>query len=362
MARLTLRGLTKSYPDGTRVLDGLDLEVEDGELVVLVGPSGCGKSTVLRIVAGLLEPSAGDVLIDGRRVNDLAPAERDVAMVFQSYALYPHMTVAANLAFPLRMARVPRPEIAARVAEVAAGLSLEALLGRKPSALSGGQMQRVALGRALVRRPRLFLFDEPLSNLDPKLREALRRELAALHASTGTTALYVTHDQAEAMTLGARICVLERGRALQVGPPLDVFARPATAFVAGFIGSPAMNLLAGEVRAERFTCGALELPCPGLRDGPLQLGIRPQHVAALPDPRGPFTVVALEAVGTDAHLWARLQGSRELTVAARVPPGPLPAIGERLLVRFPPDACHWFETPSGLRLEPRASASNREGL
>jgi multiple sugar transport system ATP-binding protein len=242
MASVTLSGVTKVFPGGTLAVDDVSLDVEDGEFIVLVGPSGCGKSTVLRLVAGLEEITAGTILIDGGVVNDLPPKDRDIAMVFQNYALYPHMTVADNLSFSLRIGRMPKARIHDQVSETAQVLGLQQLLTRKPAALSGGQRQRVAMGRAIVRQPRVFLMDEPLSNLDAKLRVAMRGELSRLHQKYETTTLYVTHDQVEAMTLGHRIAVLDRGRLQQVGTPDEVYDAPRNIFVAGFIGSPAMNL------------------------------------------------------------------------------------------------------------------------
>ena len=286
MARLSVVGLDKRFGD-TPVLHGLDFAIEEGEFVALVGPSGCGKSTLLRILAGLDEPSAGEVLIDDEAVNELGPRERNVAMVFQSYALYPHMTVAGNIGFNLRLSGLPKAEIADRVAEVAELLDLGALLERKPAQLSGGQRQRVAMGRALVRRPDVFLFDEPLSNLDAKLRVQMRDEIKRLHARVPTTSVYVTHDQIEAMTLADRVVVLDGGRIRQVGTPMELYAEPADAFVAGFIGTPAMNFLdATLVRAgSRFSVaieGAGSLPGTRARelppDGPVLVGLRPEHL------------------------------------------------------------------------------------
>jgi multiple sugar transport system ATP-binding protein len=242
MARVELNAITKIFPGGTVAVDGVTMDVADGEFVVLVGPSGCGKSTVLRMVAGLEDITSGTVSIDGEVVNDRPPKQRDIAMVFQNYALYPHMTVAENLSFSLRIAHRPKTEIAAHVDDVSHVLGLQQLLSRRPAALSGGQRQRVAMGRAIVRSPRVFLMDEPLSNLDAKLRVAMRAELSRLHHRFRTTTLYVTHDQVEAMTLGDRIAVLDRGRLQQVGTPQELYDAPRNVFVAGFIGSPAMNL------------------------------------------------------------------------------------------------------------------------
>jgi len=347
MSRLELRDVSHRF-GATTVLDGVSLALEPGELVVLLGPSGCGKSTLLRIVAGLVSPSAGEVWIDGARADALEPRERGVALVFQSYALYPHMTVRANLGFPLKMAGVPASEITARVERTAARLGLAELLERKPEALSGGQMQRVALGRALVREPRLFLFDEPLSNLDAGLRTELRGEIGrlvrALGAEHGTAALYVTHDQAEALTLATRLVVLHRGRIEQVGAPLEVYRRPATRFVASFVGHPPMNLLRGSTHAGRFALGALELEAPRA-EGELLLGIRPEDVVggrgvALP-------VRAVEALGAVTHVEVELAG-QPLRVTL---PGEHPAPGATLAVELPVGALHWFDAETGRRVE-----------
>ena len=243
MSRIALESITKRYQDGTTAVRSLDLSIADGELMVLVGPSGCGKTTALRMVAGLEEITEGTILIDGQPVNDMEPRDRDIAMVFQSYALYPHLTVRDNMAFSLKYRKTPKQEIRRRVDEAARILELEELLGRKPRQLSGGQRQRVAMGRAIVRQPRAFLMDEPLSNLDAKLRVQMRAEIAKLQRSLGVTTIYVTHDQTEAMTLGSRVAVLRHGVLQQVAAPQELYQRPANLFVAGFIGSPAMNLI-----------------------------------------------------------------------------------------------------------------------
>ena len=289
MSSLTLRGIRKSFA-GTPVLHGIDLDVCDGEFVVFVGPSGCGKSTLLRCIAGLEDISAGELLIDGKPMNDVPPAERGLAMVFQNYALYPHMTVADNLSFGLRMLRTPKAEIARAVRAAAEVLQIVPLLQRLPSQLSGGQRQRVAIGRAIVRRPGIFLFDEPLSNLDAALRTQMRVEMARLHATLKATIVYVTHDQAEAMTLADRIVVFNAGRIEQAGPPLELYRRPANTFVAGFLGSPRINLLAGTVQAvsrQGLTVALLDgatalLPVDAtpLRPGDaVTIGIRPEQLA-----------------------------------------------------------------------------------
>ena len=291
MSRVELRGVWKRYSADVTAVRELDLEIREGEFTVLVGPSGCGKTTTLRMVAGLESISEGDLLIADRRVNDVPPRDRDIAMVFQSYALYPHMTVFENMAFGLRLRKVPKSEILSRVTGAAATLGLGGLLKRKPKALSGGQRQRVAMGRAIVRNPRVFLFDEPLSNLDAKLRHEMRIEIARLHRRLGTTILYVTHDQVEAMTLADRIAIMKGGLLQQYGSPLVVYNRPANRFVAGFIGSPAMNFLAGEVVSEGgpeiFRGDGFELPLPQRREGEFcEVGVRPQSF--LFDPEGPL--------------------------------------------------------------------------
>ena len=267
MASVSLRKVRKVYPGGAVGVQGVDLEIRDGEFVVLVGPSGCGKSTTLRMVAGLEEISSGEISIGGRVVNEVLPKDRDIAMVFQNYALYPHMTVRENLAFGLKLRKVPKDEIERRIAEAAAVLGIEPYLDRRPKALSGGQRQRVAVGRAIVRNPAVFLFDEPLSNLDAKMRTQMRVEIKRLHAKLGATMIYVTHDQIEAMTMGDRIVVMEGGRIRQAGAPLEVYEHPADRFVAGFIGTPPMNFFEGRVErgaggAPAFRFGAAILPLP----------------------------------------------------------------------------------------------------
>jgi ABC-type sugar transport system ATPase subunit len=284
MASIDFIQLNKSYPNGFHAVRDLNLSIRDGEFVVLVGPSGCGKSTTLRMLAGLEETSSGEIQIAGRRVNELEPGERDLAMVFQNYALYPHMTVRDNLSFGLRMRRTPREEINRRVADAADLLGLKELLDRKPRQLSGGQRQRVAVGRAIVRQPQAFLFDEPLSNLDAKLRAHTRAELAQLHQRFRTTTVYVTHDQVEAMTLGERIVVMHQGQLQQADSPLEVYARPANRFVAGFIGSPAMNFLQGTINQGEFVAPAIRYAF-GLASAKLPepqkvtLGFRPEHLS-----------------------------------------------------------------------------------
>jgi ABC-type sugar transport system ATPase subunit len=314
MARLSLSGIEKSFGD-TKVLHGIDLEIADGAFCVFVGPSGCGKSTLLRLICGLDDVGAGTLAIDGEIVNDVAPAKRGIAMVFQSYALYPHMSVAGNMGYALRLAGTPREEIDRRVAAAAETLRLTPLLQRKPRQLSGGQRQRVAIGRAIVREPRVFLFDEPLSNLDAALRVDMRAEIAALKQRLGTTMIYVTHDQTEAMTLADKIVVMNAGRIEQAGAPLDLYRRPANRFVARFIGSPRMNILPGGLLGDRAA----------------EVGLRPEDIRLIEPAaaRAAGTVKLIEHLGADlfAHVGidgapeaiiARLDGRREMGLGAQV--------------------------------------------
>jgi multiple sugar transport system ATP-binding protein len=320
MAGLELKAIRKSFGT-TEILKGVDLEIADGEFVVLVGPSGCGKSTLLRCIAGLEAITDGELRIGARRVNELAPKDRDIAMVFQSYALYPHMTVRKNMAFGLEIRRMKKSEIETRVAEAAALLGLEDLLERYPRQLSGGQRQRVAMGRAIVRQPEVFLFDEPLSNLDAALRVQMRVELARLHQRMGTTMIYVTHDQVEAMTLADRIVVLKLGEVQQVGAPLELYHRPANRFVAGFIGSPAMNFLSGKMLDEQegkgrvaVAGGKLALPrgraLPSVGQA-IEIGVRPEHLFLVDPEKGDLRgrVEVVEPMGWDAHVHVRLAGA-----------------------------------------------------
>jgi multiple sugar transport system ATP-binding protein len=316
MAAVEFREVTKRFGDVVAV-DRLGLTVEEGEFLILVGPSGCGKTTALRMVAGLEQVTSGEILIDGKVVNDLPPTNRDIAMVFQNYALYPHMTVAANIAFPLRQQRVKRAEIRQRVGEAARLLDIEELLERKPRELSGGQRQRVAIGRALVRRPKAFLMDEPLSNLDAKLRVQMRAELIALHRRLGITTVYVTHDQTEAMTLGDRVLVLDRGVAQQLDTPQRLYREPANTFVAGFIGSPAMNVVEGEVAGGRVSVGPLSLERAslleqhGLEAGPVLVGIRPEDFRLAEGPGSfPAHVELTEQLGPETLVYFRADGLR----------------------------------------------------
>jgi len=338
VARVEFRSVTKRFGGDTTAVDALDLDVEDGELMVLVGPSGCGKSTALRMVAGLEQPTDGTILIGGRDVAGVSPGARDVAMVFQSYALYPHMTVRKNLAFPLRRRRMEKPEIERRVAAVAEMLELDELLHRKPAQLSGGQRQRVAMGRALIREPLAFLLDEPLSNLDAQLRSELRAELKRLHARLETTMIYVTHDQVEAMTLGDRIAVMNRGRLLQVGTPDEVYGRPRNVFVARFVGSPAMNLLPGTAVGQ---------------DAAVTIGIRPELLrpaAELTDGLGVDVVAeVVEPLGSDVFVHGRTDAGDE--VVARLAGKARVAPGERVALAVPAADVHRFDAESGDLLE-----------
>jgi ABC-type sugar transport system ATPase subunit len=342
--------VTKTWPGGAVALRALDLETRDGELLVLVGPSGCGKSTALRIAAGLERPSAGRVWIGGEDVTERAARERDVAMVFQSYALYPHKSVRENLAFPLRMKRVSGPARAARVAEVAELLGLAELLDRRPRELSGGQRQRVALGRAMVREPRAFLLDEPLSNLDATLRIETRAELARLHRRLGATMLYVTHDQEEALTLGQRVALLRAGALEQLAPPLELYARPATEFAARFVGSPAMNVMDAEIEDGRVVAAQTSLDPPARWRLPpvgtrVRLGIRPHDLAltdaAAADVRGRIDVVEPLGSATVVHLTGGL--------VAVLPPGSAVAAGDAVALRVARERLHLFSA-DGRRL------------
>ena len=323
MASVSLRKVRKVYPGGAVGVQGVDLEIRDGEFVVLVGPSGCGKSTTLRMVAGLEEISSGEISIGGRVVNEVLPKDRDIAMVFQNYALYPHMTVRENLAFGLKLRKVPKDEIERRIAEAAAVLGIEPYLDRRPKALSGGQRQRVAVGRAIVRNPAVFLFDEPLSNLDAKMRVEMRAEIVRLHHALGATMIYVTHDQTEAMTMGDRIVVMNAGRIQQAAAPMEVYEKPANTFVASFIGTPPMNLFP-----------------PGVYDLARTVGVRPEHMcvaqaddeAAAAAPGAlKATADIIETLGSETIVHAVVDG-RKLPVLARVPGAAGVAHGDRIVL------------------------------
>ena len=321
LAKINLENVGKRYGTGHVAVKEVSLEIRDGEFLVLVGPSGSGKSTLLRMIAGLETVSAGDVLFDGQRINDVEPGDRDVAMVFQNYALYPHMTIRKNLSFGLQMRKTTKGEIAERVAAAAKTLSIQSLLDRKPKQLSGGQQQRVAVGRAIVRQPKAFLFDEPLSNLDAKLRVQMRNELARLHQRLKTTTVYVTHDQVEAMTLGDRIAVMRDGVILQVGAPLDVYRNPANRFVAEFIGSPAMNFLEGNMNDGVFETGAVRFQIwddsfkdHQLPEGPVVFGFRPEDVVVGDRAEhallGEATLEIVQRMGHESLVYFELEGTQ----------------------------------------------------
>ena len=370
MARVVFADVTKVYPGPVVAVANLSLEVADGEFLILVGPSGCGKSTALRMVAGLERISDGTITIGDRVVNDVPPKDRDIAMVFQNYALYPHMTVEKNLGFGLRRRRMPRDDVRRRVDELSQMLGLNDLLRRRPGQLSGGQRQRVAMGRALVREPEVFLLDEPLSNLDAKLRVQMRSELKRLHHRIGVTTIYVTHDQVEAITLGERIAVISEGVLQQVGPPQEVYDHPANVFVAGFIGSPPMNLLRGTALHGRVAVGDVELEHVGAPDGEVLVGIRPEGLRPVgAEHPGPVFEVGVEVVeplgdevlvhgsvaapggvvptaGEEAILVADNDGSRA-SVTVRLMPEQRPSIGSKLRVAIAPNAVRLFDPASG---------------
>ncbi|HKE91684.1 MAG TPA: ABC transporter ATP-binding protein [Gemmatimonadales bacterium] len=351
MASVTLKNLTKQFNSGNPALRDLSLEARDGEFLVLLGPTGCGKTTTLRCIAGLEEPTDGQILIGDRDVTQLSPGDRDVAMVFQNYSLYPHLTVRDNIGFPLALRRVPRGDRARRVEAAAERLGLTDLLDRRPGELSGGERQRVALGRAIVREPKVFLFDEPLSNLDAQLRLGLRAELLQLHRDLGTTMLYVTHDQIEALTMGERIAVLHGGRLRQVGTPGEVYASPADAFVAGFVGSPGMNVLSAAPEADRkrvLACGSLRLKVPMNISGSVLLGVRPEHVEIeLPGVGvGDAEVRVVEPLGSDTLVHLDAGG---VALVAKVQGIPLMRAGDKVGVRIDPMQLHLFDA-SGARL------------
>ncbi len=352
MGAISLRNVEKTYgsgPKANKVIHGVSAEIPDGEFVVIVGPSGCGKSTLLRMVAGLEEITGGEIHIAGRIVNRLEPSERDIAMVFQNYALYPHMSVFDNMAYGLKIAKVPTAEIKARVDKAAAILQIGPYLQRKPRELSGGQRQRVAMGRAIVRQPAVFLFDEPLSNLDAKLRAQTRLEIQKLHAELGVTSLFVTHDQVEAMTLAQRMIVMNAGRMEQIGTPDEVYHRPATTFVAGFIGSPPMNLLDGQAEGSRFTVGGVTLALPALapRSGPLLLGVRPEHADAA-EGGWPMQVDVVEMLGAERLVYCKL-GDTQFTVRLDATL-PVPAVGSTFFAGVDAQHLHWFDRETQQRV------------
>jgi multiple sugar transport system ATP-binding protein len=391
MSAVTFSSVSKRYKDGPKAVDGLDLEIADGEFMVFVGPSGCGKSTALRMLAGLEEITEGELRIDDQVVNDLPPGDRDIAMVFQNYALYPHMTVRENIGFALEVAKMDKGEAKRRVEDAAEMLGLTEYLDRLPKALSGGQRQRVAMGRAIVRSPRVFLMDEPLSNLDAKLRVQMRSDIIQLQARLGTTMVYVTHDQVEAMTMGHRVAVLRNGVLQQVAPPQELYLRPANLFVASFIGSPAMNLIHARVEGDgddvlvtfaehrlRLAGGALER-YPGVRDrvgSEIIVGIRPEHFAMEGDvPVGPESVIEVtatlaEAMGAEVHVHAELEvapppvdgamvdpdadpelaNAERTLIIARVDGVHIVSMGERVRLAVKTHLLHFFDPATGLPL------------
>jgi multiple sugar transport system ATP-binding protein len=368
MAQLSLKEVSKVFEGGAVAAEDVSFAVEDREFVVLVGPSGCGKSTILRLIAGLEEPTAGEIFIDGQLVNDRPPKDRDIAMVFQNYALYPHMTVRENLAFGLKMQRTPRAEVVRSVGEAAELLGLEPFLERKPRALSGGQRQRVALGRALVRKPKVFLFDEPLSNLDAKLRVQMRAELIKLHAELDATIVFVTHDQVEAMTMGSRIVVLNEGKVQQIAAPLELYHRPLNRFVAGFIGSPSMNLVEGTLRptadgmAFMEAGGAWNFRLPSAVSESrvdqearrVHLGFRPEDGRFVPPGNAEeqsegieARVEVLEPLGYDTFVSC---SADPYHMVIRAEGGVALSIGDRVGVEVDPAKVHLFDLESGRRL------------
>jgi multiple sugar transport system ATP-binding protein len=355
MAAVQLSGIYKRYGD-TQVVHGIDLHIDDGEFVVLVGPSGCGKSTLMRMVAGLEEISGGDLMIGGTRANGLAPQQRNISMVFQSYALYPHLSVYDNIAFGPRIRKEASTSFKPRIEAAAKMLNLSGYLDRLPRALSGGQRQRVAMGRAVVREPSLFLFDEPLSNLDAKLRVQMRTEIKALHQRLKNTVIYVTHDQIEAMTMADRIVVMNAGRIEQIGRPLELYDRPANLFVASFLGSPSMNFAAGEVVSASNglalqLADGVQIPLPGTSQAAkpgakLTLGVRPEHIEASNEGI-PMDVEVVEPTGAETHLYGKIGGAAWcVTMRQRASIEP----GQRVTVRFPEQHTHLFDTESGNRL------------
>jgi multiple sugar transport system ATP-binding protein len=376
VAAIVLEGVRKVFPSGFAAVDGIDLEIRDGEFMVLVGPSGCGKTSLLRMISGLEEVTEGQILIGDRDVTELAPRRRDVAMVFQTYALYPHMTVRQNLGYGLRVRRTPKREINRRVEEVARLLGLEEMLSRRPAQLSGGQRQRVAMGRAIVREPKAFLMDEPLSNLDAKLRVGMRASLSQLHSRLGVTTLYVTHDQVEAMTLGQRVAVMRDGRILQVDAPQRLYEEPRDLFVAAFIGSPAMNLVEAAIDGDEVVFGQFRVALhpgrrPRGRSQRVVLGIRPEafgeaEVASNSAPRLDVEVEVVEELGSDAHVFfpvdapaitsetleasddqATLLADEKSLFNARLHPGTAAHVGGRLSLTVDPARFHFFDASTG---------------
>ncbi|MFG1933400.1 ABC transporter ATP-binding protein [Mycobacterium sp. NPDC048908] len=358
MAEVEFRDVTRQYAGGVTAINGLNLKVADGEFLILVGPSGCGKSTALRLLAGLDKPTSGEIRIGGEVVNNLAPGERDIAMVFQNYALYPHMSVYRNLSYGLRQRRTPRAEVERRVRDTAELLQITELLDRKPGQLSGGQRQRVAMGRALVRQPQAFLLDEPLSNLDAKLRNQVRGDLKRLHREVPVTSIYVTHDQVEAMTLGDRLCVMAGGEVQQIGTTDDIYNHPANTFVAAFMGSPPMNLIPGVIRSGMLNIGGVELTAVATPDGPVTVGVRPEHLALRnsdAEATVPARVDFVEPLGSHvlvtAQVEVRGEGVRStadhVPVVVAAPAGTELASGAEIRLALPRERTYFFDAETG---------------
>jgi multiple sugar transport system ATP-binding protein len=367
MAEVTLKNISKVFDGGKPVVKNVNIDIKDKEFVVLVGPSGCGKSTTLRMIAGLEEITEGEIYIDGKRVNDVSPKDRDIAMVFQNYALYPHMTVFDNMAFGLKLRKFPKQEIKTRVTDAAKILGLEDFLQRKPKALSGGQRQRVAVGRAIVRKPKVFLFDEPLSNLDAKLRVQMRTEISKLHHSLQATMIYVTHDQTEAMTMGDKIVIMKDGIVNQIDSPLNLYNSPSNKFVAGFIGSPSMNFIEGKILSDNGLCfksnkGSLDLKLSSNYDKKLNgylnkdvwLGIRPEDIydSTSTTIRPSFNqnevnLEVVEPMGNEIFLYFPIDG---IQFTARIPAREMPQPGTKRLLFFDTDKLHFFDTESEISI------------
>ncbi len=357
MARVKLADVHKTYPNGAIAVRGVDMDIDNGEFIVFVGPSGCGKSTLLRMIAGLESVTKGEIDIDGRRINDVSPADRDVAMVFQNYALYPHMTVRGNMSYGLKNRGIPKSEIAGKVLEAAEMLRIADFLDRQPNQLSGGQRQRVAMGRAIVRSPKVFLFDEPLSNLDAKLRVQMRIEIKRLQRKIGVTSIYVTHDQTEAMTLADRLAVINNGRVEQIGAPMELYSNPATLFVASFIGSPQINRIPARFDGKKLVSGDIELS--GFKnlpeDAELVLGIRPEALATNGRSQLQMRVDIVEQHGGDNLIYGALvgaasNGDEETELCLKTEQGMLPKSEETLKLRFDPDQAFVFRKDTGERL------------
>ncbi|MEW5811302.1 MAG: sn-glycerol-3-phosphate ABC transporter ATP-binding protein UgpC [Actinomycetota bacterium] len=353
MAEVEFRNVSRRYAGGVAALKDLSLTVADGEFLILVGPSGCGKSTALRLLAGLDKPSDGEIRIGGQVVNGLGPGQRDIAMVFQNYALYPHMTVYKNLAYGLKQRKTPRADIERRVRETAELLQIGELLNRKPGQLSGGQRQRVAMGRALVRDPQAFLLDEPLSNLDAKLRNQVRGDLKRLHREVPVTSVYVTHDQVEAMTLGDRLCVMAGGEVQQIGSTDDVYHRPANTFVAAFMGSPPMNLLPAMVRSGELQLGGAQLPSVQCPDGPVTVGVRPEHLqlgSAQAEGAVPARVDFVEPLGSHVLVTTVVDTPEPTRVIAQAPAGTSWEAGTPIGLIVPREKTYLFDAETGKAL------------